>query len=78
MVATPKQHLHELVEQLTDEEAQRLSLLVRSEQLSSTVTAPRPLTFSDIVLAEPIMPDDETADELIATVRQWRREGGYA
>lgn len=23
-------------------------------------------------------PDDETADEMIATIRAWRREGGYA
>jgi hypothetical protein len=24
-----------------------------------------------------LLPDDETADMMIETIRQWRREGGY-
>jgi hypothetical protein len=37
---------------------------------------PRRTNF-DNLLAD-FWPEDETADEVVATVRQWRREGGYA
>lgn len=76
MAADPKRELHELVERLTDEEARRLTAALREP--GDVRTAPRPLTADDIILPEPILPDDETADEMIATVRRWRREGGYA
>ncbi len=77
MAATPKQELHELVERLSDEEARRLSAALRGAGAAPTPSA-RPLTEADIVLPEPILPDDETADEMIQAVRRWRREGGYA
>ena len=78
MVATPKQELHNFIESLTDDEAARLSFVLRGEGQPATLSSPRPLTPADIILAEPIMPDDESADDLIDTVRRWRREGGYA
>jgi hypothetical protein len=76
MAANPKRELHELVERLTDEEASRLAAVLREPRNGGA--APRPLTADDIILPEPILPDDETADEMIATVRRWRREGGHA
>lgn len=78
MVANPKQELHELVERLSDDEAQRLSSTLRSVGATSAAPRPRPLTEADIILVEPILPDDETADEMIAAVRRWRREEGNA
>ncbi len=77
MAATPKQELHELVERLSDEEARRLSAALRESGAAPTAHV-RPLTEADIVLAAPILPEYETADEMIAAVRRWRREGGYA
>lgn len=83
---TTKERLHELVEGLTEENAQRLH-----DELAGMTTdpapaelrariatsGPAPLTLDDLVLAEPILPDDETADGMIATLQQWRHEGGY-
>ena len=37
----------------------------------------RPVTNFDDLLGD-FWPEDETADDFIAAVRQWRREGGYA
>ena len=37
----------------------------------------RPVARFDDLLGD-FWPDDETADEFIAAVRQWRHEGGYA
>jgi hypothetical protein len=34
------------------------------------VRSPGPLAEADIVLGEPILPEDETADEMIAAVRR--------
>ena len=68
MVANPKEELHQLVERLSDDEAQRLSSILRSASATSTWPGPRPLTEADIVLVEPILPDNETADEMIAAV----------
>ena len=36
-----------------------------------------PVTNFDDLLGD-FWPEEETADEFVATVRQWRREGGYA
>ena len=77
MAAYLKRELHELVERLSDEDAQRLSLTLR-EAAAGVAPRPRPLVEADIVLATPVLPDDETADEMIETVRRWRRAGGYA
>lgn len=76
MAADPKRELHELIERLTDEEARRLTAALRESDGAPAVS--RPLTVDDIVLVEPILPDDETADEMIATIRRWHREGGPA
>lgn len=80
MIVHPKQTLHAIVDRLSDEEVQAVAEMIGSWRAASPSKErqTRPLTRADIVLAEPIMPDDETADEMIATVRRWRREGGYA
>jgi hypothetical protein len=78
MATTPRQELHELVDRLDDEQARRLAEALRETSPVAAVSHPRPLAEADIVLAAPVLPDDETADEMIATVRRWRREGGYA
>ena len=78
MATTPKQELDELVDRLDDEQARRLAAALRRGGPAGGAPAPRPLAESDIILAAPVLPDDETADEMIATVRRWRREGGYA
>jgi hypothetical protein len=69
MAANPKRELHELVE--------RLSPALR-EAAAGAAPRPRLLIEADIVLATPVLPDDETADEMIEAVRRWRRAGGYA
>lgn len=83
---TTKEQLHELVEGLTEEDARRLHdelAGVRAnptpEELRARIATagPAPLTLDDLVLAEPILPDDETADDMIATIQRWRHEGGY-
>ena len=76
MTANPKQELRELIERLSDEEARRLSAALQAAGTTPPPSA-RPLAAADIVLAEPVLREDETADEMIATVRRWRREGGY-
>ena len=78
MAITPKQELHELVDRLDDEQAQRLVEALRRAGPARVAPPPRPLAEADIILTAPLLPDDETADEMIATVRRWRREGGYA
>ncbi len=78
MAADPKQELHELVERLSDEDARHLSLALREATAAGVTPRPRPLVEADIVLATPVLPDDETADEMIEAVRRWRRAGGYA
>jgi hypothetical protein len=65
------------VERLSDEEARRLSAALRRAGAGPRLSA-RSLTEADIVLPEPIVPDNETADEMIEVVRRWRREGGCA
>ena len=45
---------------------------------NDTSSGPRPLTEADVILSEPLLPDDETADDMIEAVRRWRREGGDA
>ena len=72
MAVDPKQHLHMLIDRLKDDEARDLSAV-----LDTDVTV-LPLTVEDLLLAVPIMPADESADDLIETVRHWRREGGDA
>ena len=77
MVANPKRELHDLIDQLSDEAARRLSSTLRNAA-NGPDSSPRPLREEDILLDAPILPDDENADEMIETVRHWRRAGGYA
>jgi hypothetical protein len=73
-----KDELLRLLDGLSDAELERL--IAGIESRSSVVPrndAPRPLRRDDILLRESVMPDDETADELIEAVRQWRHAGGY-
>lgn len=78
MAVNPRQQLHDLVECLSDEEARRVSALLRQRVMRNGTGQPRALTEADILLSEPVLPEGETADEIIATVRRWRHEGGYA
>lgn len=78
MATTPKQELHELIDGLDDDVARRLADAFRGARSPHSSGSPRPLSVADVLLAEPVMPADESADEMIATVRGWRREGGYA
>jgi hypothetical protein len=78
MATTPKQELHEWIDRLDNAQAQRLVDALRGGGATLARPAPRSLVEAEIVLTAPVLPDDETADEMIATVRRWRREGGYA
>jgi hypothetical protein len=78
MAVNPRQELHDLVDRLSEDEARRFIDVLRQRASRNGVQGPRPLIEADILLAEPVLPEDETADEMIATVRRWRCEGGYA
>ncbi len=78
MATMPKQELHELVERLSDEEARRLSAALQGAGTPPDARRVRRLTEAEVILTEPVLPEDETADEMIEAVRRWRREGGYA
>ena len=72
--------LRRLIEGLPEDDLDELYAELKSRVThdQARLRSPRPLRSEDIILAEAIMPDDETADDLITTVRRWRREGGYA
>ena len=72
MIANPKQWLHALIEHLSDEDAGDLSASLAAALESA------PPREEDLLPSAPILPDDETADEMIATVRHWRRASGNA
>ena len=78
MATDPKQDLRDAVDRLSEIEARRLAVALREIGTVETAPPARPLTEADVVLAEPILPDDETADQMIVQVRRWRREGGDA
>ena len=78
MATSPKQALHELIDRLDEAQARRLCRMLESRTDLNTVRAPEPLTESEVVLPRAVLPDEETADDLIAAVRAWRREGGLA
>lgn len=84
MAADPKQELHELVDRLSDEEANEALVHIRRLLTDAMTSGPasqearprgRPLTAAD--LYADILPDDETPDMLIEAVRRWRHEGGH-
>lgn len=78
MSTITKDILHQLVDALSDDDAALLyAALKRQRDAAETSTSStRPLVRSDIILDEPVLPDDETADMMIDTVHQWRREAG--
>lgn len=76
---TTKDDLRRLIDELPVGDVESLVDALRTRRsLVTPSQSSRPLTTDDIIRTEPVMPDEETADELIATVRRWRREGGYA
>lgn len=72
MASTSKQEPRELIDRLDDEEARRLSTALRGTGAGPVLAHPRLLTEDDVILTEPLLPDDETADELITAIRRWR------
>ena len=78
MAVHPKRQLHELIDRLKEDEALPLSAVLRQRRSNNAVQRARPLTEADIMLTEPLVPDDETDDKMIAIVRRWSREGGHA
>ena len=79
MSTVSKDALRRMIDELSENDIQALLAALNSRDApASPLNTSRPLKSSDIIRTEPVLPDDETADELIATVRRWRREGGYA
>lgn len=62
LAPTPRQELHELIDRLDDEQARRLAETLRGGGAAPTRSTSRPLSEADIVLAVPLLPDDENAD----------------
>ena len=77
MVVDPKQELHHLVDGLSDAYASRLARAIRHAGLTGLTRQPRPLTDADIVIATPMMPEEEAADDLFAESRRLRFESAY-
>ncbi len=78
MAIDTKQELHDTIDRLSEEEARSWSAALRGIGATGTASAVRPLTDADVLLTEPVLPDDESADDMIGAVRRWRREGGHA
>ena len=73
-----KDELLRLIDDLSASEVEELVSTIESRvPLDAPTHAPRPLRREDIVRDEPVMPNDETADELMQAVQRWRRAGGY-
>lgn len=75
MSAIPRDELHRLIDTLSDEDAASLVAALR-RRMHAAKPASRALRHDDIVLVAPIMPDGESADEMIETIQRWRREAG--
>jgi hypothetical protein len=78
MTADRKRRRHGLAEGVNENDGRGVAAAPGRHGAHTAVQRPRPLTEADILLSEPVLPEDETADELIAAVRRWRREGGHA
>jgi hypothetical protein len=73
-----KEELLRLIDDLSAAEVNELRARLESRApLEERPSGPRPLRREDIVRDEPVMPDDETADELMQAVRSWRNASGY-
>lgn len=77
MATNHRQELHAVVDRLSDDEARRLSAMLGGLDGMNKAPPARPLTVADIILTAPVLPEEDSADDMIATVRHWRREGGY-
>ena len=81
MAADPVRELHELIDQLSDEEASALLVNVRqitarrrpNHEIPIMHIAP-PITSIDDLRSN-LFPPDESADDFDNTIRQWREEG---
>ena len=80
MAADPKRELHELVEQLSPEDAatlladaRRLATGRRGRDLPTLHTAPPSATIDD--LRGDVFPPGEDVEEFDATIRRWRAAG---
>ena len=80
MAADPKRELHELVEQLSPEDAaalladaRRLTAGRRGRVLPTLHTAPPIATIDE--LRGDVFPPGEDVEEFDATIRRWRTEG---
>ena len=81
MAADPLRELHELIDQLSNEEARALLINVRQiaarrpsvHELPTMHVAP-PITNIDD-LASDIFPPDESVDDFDNAIRRWREEG---
>lgn len=81
MAADPVRELHELIDQLSNEEARALLVNVRQSATRQrpdhkipTMHIAPPITNIDD-LAGDIFPPDESVDDFDNTIRQWREEG---
>lgn len=81
MAADPVRELHELIDQLSNEEAS--ALLVNVRQLAAkhrptheipTMHVAPPITNIDDLVSD-IFPPDESVDDFDNAIRQWREEG---
>ena len=81
MAADPIRELHELIDQLSNEEAK--ALLVNVRQLTAsrrstheipTMHVAPPITNIDNVASD-VFPPDESVEDFDNAIRQWREEG---
>ena len=76
MAANPREELRDLLDLLSDGEVRELLAVLHRDPARPAHAHPRPLTTEDILLPAPVLPDEETADAMIAAVRRWRCEAG--
>jgi anti-sigma factor ChrR (cupin superfamily) len=80
MSADPKAELIAVIPALTEEAATAVLAHVRAliaQEATAAATRPPGHIMTKADLYADLLPDDETADMMIETIRQWRREGGY-
>lgn len=81
MAADPVRELHELIDQLSNEEANALLANVRqiaakhrpTPEIPTMHVAPPIRNIDDLV--SDVFPSDESVDDFDNAIRQWRKEG---